>query len=317
MTQLSQKSRGSAITNRRLAITMISVFILSIWVPKASGGGPDINQGAKRGTRSQNYAMAINTAAGIYFTAKCHSKRKWACPLAVMSFKQAAEDAMASAQSDQVYKATEHNLSFDDVDPFDGVDPSYGVYSEASVSTKNAGTRAQFIKIKNELKKLKKMGYKVNPEKGTVTTPKGEVPMSAFNSSQGMAAAGYDKASIAAAQSAIKKLNADAAAKYGETNKVISIGMASHGGGNMGHYGSMKNEVNFNTEEDPTMAAYLSSLKKKMRRKRDPSSLSGMKRMANGEPIGVAMDNIFEMVHRRYQKKRQENLFIEVEIPKK
>ena len=276
----------------------------------APGGGANINQGARRGSSSQKKAMMINQAAGAVFSAICGAKYgAWACPLAAMSFAQAGHDAAASGQSRGVYDATKYNYQF----PSDGELPDGETYDSYKLKNSggSAGSTTQFSHLDAELKKLAKMGYKLNPEKGTVTTPKGEIPMSAFNSAEGMAKAGYDKASIAAAQATIEKLNADAAAKYGSRANVVSMGTAFRGGGGSRSGGSEAGRFTGSGDDEDSMATYLASLKKKMHRKRDPASMAGMKRMTGGEPIGVAMDNIFEMVHRRYQKKRKENAFIE------
>jgi hypothetical protein len=89
------------------------------------------------------------------------------------------------------------------------------------------------------------------------------------------------------------------------------MGLDSRGGGGGGmNDGS---EMGGGSGSDP-MAAYLASLKNKMNKGRGPASVAGMQRMAGGEPIGVKMDNIFEMIHRRYQKKRKANIFIETNL---
>ena len=48
---------------------------------------------------------------------------------------------------------------------------------------------------------------------------------------------------------------------------------------------------------------------------RDPSSLAGMQKNYNGEPIGVAADSIFLMMNRRYKvKESQESFFNESDL---
>lgn len=333
MTKLSRGMRG-------FAIAVVSVFAFSAWggsnncTPgtagcsntssggtqgtegggnEAPGGGANINQGANEGSDSQNTGMMINLAAGATFTGICATKYgSWACPLAAMSFLQAAHDMAAADDSDQVANMTDTYEGLGGTGEIPGGGNYNGNPYNPEPGTGGGGSETTFANPNTELNKLAKMGYKVNPKKGTVTTPNGEIPMSAFNSASDMAEAGYDESSIAAAQSAIKKVNADALAKYGDKAKVVAMGVSSRGGGG-GGYGEADDGA---FDGGDPMAAYLASLKNKMRKNRGPASVAGMKRMAGGEPIGVAMDNIFEMVHRRYQKKRRANIFIEMDVPK-
>jgi hypothetical protein len=158
------------------------------------------------------------------------------------------------------------------------------------------------------LKELEKNGYKVNPTAGTVTTPKGVFPTSAFSSADSMAAAGMDPSQVAAARKGLEALNKELAEKYGAGPSVVAMGVGGAGGGGSG---VESGEGGAAASGSDPMAAYLASLKNKLNQKRDPASVAGMQKMLGGEPIGVKMDNIFEMIHRRYQKKRKANVFIE------
>ncbi|MCB0366044.1 MAG: hypothetical protein H6624_17530 [Bdellovibrionaceae bacterium] len=284
---------------------------------QAPGGGPNINQGAEQGSSSQNTGMMINLAAGATLSAICATpKGGWACPMAAMAFLQAALDAGAAGESDGVYAATEYNPNFPTTPggelpgggTLPGTVPGGGVGGGSGTSFANP-------RINEGLRNLENKGYKVNAAAGTITTPNGEMPLSAFSSPEAMAAAGYDEASVNAARAAIGKLNRDAVEQYGDKANVVAMGLDSRGGGG-GALGAGGGEgVSFDGS-DP-MAAYLASLKNKMNKKRGPANVAGMQRMAGGEPIGVKMDNIFEMVHRRYQKKRKANIFIETDTQNK
>ena len=318
MNRLAQVIRGG------LVVTMATFSLMALGSGgtqgtegggnEAPGGGPNINQGANEGESSQNTGMMINLAAGATFSAICATpKGGWACPLAAMSFLQAAHDMAASDQSGNVANASEYNPNWGNTPggelPTGGTMP--GTIPGGGAGGGGSGTGFANQQINEGLKNLEGKGYKVNAAAGTVTTPNGEMPMSAFSSPESMAAAGYDESSVNAARAAIGKLNADAVEKYGDKANVVAMGLDSRGGGG-GALGAGGGEgVSFDGS-DP-MAAYLASLKNKMNKKRGPASVAGMQRMAGGEPIGVKMDNIFEMVHRRYQKKRKANIFIETD----
>ncbi len=86
-----------------------------------------------------------------------------------------------------------------------------------------------------------------------------------------------------------------------KVNKISSMGFANNGGGGAA--------LKFDFEKDN-----YDPFKGMMDRfgKRKPSSVTaqGKSKMYGGQPIGVKMDNIFEMVHRNYQRKRRMNGFV-------
>ncbi|MCC7403387.1 MAG: hypothetical protein IT288_03230 [Bdellovibrionales bacterium] len=277
----------------------------------APGRNPNINQGARRGESSQNRGAQVNFAAGVVFTGICATRYgSWACPMAAMSFLQAAHDMAASGDSGDVGDLT---------DPGGWYTPPPGTPGGTTPTT--PGTRppppgpgggpTTFATINENLRNLANMGYRVNPATGTVSTPKGDMPMSAFSSPQAMAEAGFDQASVNAAKETLDKLNAQFGGEAGDKANVVAMGLDSRGGGGGGMGDG--SEMGGGSGSDP-MAAYLASLKNKMNNGRGPASVAGMQRMAGGEPIGVKMDNIFEMIHRRYQKKRKANTFIETNL---
>lgn len=219
--------------------------------------------------------------------------------MAAMAFLQAATQAAAAGSSNNVTDATNYKPPTDT----GGGSAGGGDGGGGGGGFESGGNPI----IDNNLRELEKNGYKVNPTAGTVTTPKGVFPTSAFSSADSMAAAGMDPSQVAAARKGLEALNKELAEKYGEGPSVVAMGVGGVGGGGSG---VESGEGGAASGSDP-MAAYLASLKNKLNQKRDPASVAGMQKMLGGEPIGVKMDNIFEMIHRRYQKKRKANVFIE------
>ncbi|MBK9293823.1 MAG: hypothetical protein IPM57_05155 [Oligoflexia bacterium] len=105
------------------------------------------------------------------------------------------------------------------------------------------------------------------------------------------------------------KMPADVQAKIDKYNKYIqskysvsAVGIEGGGGGRFpASAKSGKGDLDFN--------AFLEGLNPKDKTK--DASLEGLQRnLASGEPVGVATENIFKQISRRYQAKRQTNLFL-------
>ena len=309
----------------KVALSLLSLILMGVpslaQTSSSTGTQSGINQGAKEGSNSQNSGMMINLAAGGTLAAICATEGgAWACPMAAMAFLQAATQSAAKNQSDGVYDATQFQVpEYSSGDPLANsniTDPSLPSSPSGSTGGGNdlgnsSGFESSFGNptINSQLAKLEDMGYKVNTSKGTVTTPKGEFPMKAFGSADAMAAAGMDPSQVSAARKGLAALNADLTEKYGDdAPKVVAMGVSGGLGGSS--FGGELSEDGGDKGSDP-MAAYLASLKKKLNQNRGPANVAGMQKMFGGEPIGVKMDNIFDMVHRRYQKKRKAKVFIE------
>lgn len=286
---------------------------------ESSGQQPNINQGAKQGSDSQNLGMAINLAAAGSLAAICATEGgAWACPMAAMALLQAANQAAAAKQSGGVYDATTYKppeyggTGLPDGETLPPPTTIGGGDGDGNGGGNGGGgfeTGYGNPNINGELKKLENMGYKVNTSDGTITTPDGEYSTEDFRSADAMAAAGMDSGQVASARQGLAALNKQLEEKYGKDGpSVVAMGVSS--GGSNGFAGEVGGGGDGGGGSD-SMAAYLASLKNKLNKKRGPSSVAGMQKMLGGDPIGVKMDNIFDMIHRRYQLKRKAKVFIE------
>ncbi|MCB0390722.1 MAG: hypothetical protein KDD58_05515 [Bdellovibrionales bacterium] len=162
---------------------------------------------------------------------------------------------------------------------------------------KTAGElNAAIQKLKGD---IDKSGYDLNLEKQTVTDPNGtETSLSSLNDmlSNGT---GLSESEYADLKDKMKKISDKVNADY----KVSSMGFDGGGGG-----GGSLGQFNFEGLDSNSM---LDDYLKRLRQGRKPAAVAGMQRVVNGEAIGVAGDDIFKMVRRRYQSKRDANIFIE------
>lgn len=163
----------------------------------------------------------------------------------------------------------------------------------------------------SNIKKLQDAGI-VDAKLGKITTPDGKSYKPSDFASQGaMAAAGFSSGAIAGAVATYDEIQKRASAKA-EKLKLGALTAASgfdEGGGGSG--GASLGESS--GDESAMAAAPVSAGAFGV--ERDPSSLAGMQKNYNGEPIGVAADSIFLMMTRRYKvKESQESFFTDAEL---
>lgn len=185
-----------------------------------------------------------------------------------------------------------------------GGSTGYGGYSQAQIAagiSANIGQSAQ--SLQDEMNEL---GYSLSDDKKYIKKPDGSsVPTSAFGSAGGMKSAGFSDSEISRVNDILDK------AKNMDPNKALqkyAFGF-SGGGGNAWK----KGRGTASKRNGPDYNKLLNQFMKKPgdKKKRGVASTSGLsKKLSNGENIGVAADNLFHMVHRRYQKKTAERSFM-------
>lgn len=255
-----------------------------------------INQGANNGQASQNAGAAANAAAGAALIASgmallpnppTAAQGAALIALGMLALAQSGHDSGAAGASGRTAAASVLNngqVKNDTQQPVGGGEADF---------------------LNNEKKKaadaLKNAGYSFNEGKG-LTGPDGKtIPASAFSSPAAMAAAGIDP-------NVAKELNKVNAAISDELAKYRISSMATNGGG----AGAGMNEgggTGVNSEEETGAAVNPFDLNAA----KQSALMAGKTVNLDGEPIGVAGMNIFNMVHEAYQKKRTGNQFIEAE----
>ena len=155
---------------------------------------------------------------------------------------------------------------------------------------------------------LKKLSDVVD-KNGNIKTPDGKsYKASDFASQSAMAAAGVPNGAALGAMAAYDAVQKKAAAKV-EKMKIgastESMGFDEGGGSGGGSNTASASDSGGGYAAAATPVGVV----------RDPSSLAGMQKNYNGEPIGVAADSIFLMMNRRYKvKESQESFFNESDL---
>jgi hypothetical protein len=143
---------------------------------------------------------------------------------------------------------------------------------------------------------LNKKGLGIDPKTGMIKTPTGMKNPGQLDSGKAMAAAGLiDESQIAEAD---KILEADKKNRP----KFKNIAMTSTAGGGYSSRGPSSAGAGY---EAP---AYKFNFGEK--EKPNAPKTAGLVKLAGGEAIGSQSDNIFEMLHRKYQQKSSEKIFV-------
>lgn len=250
-----------------------------------------INEAANRGRQSQNMGQMLNmmAAAGLFASCFASTPPNMAlCAMGALAAAQGAAQGQAAGMSDLAFDASEYK-------PGD-----YGNNNGLKPSSEGNG-KAGFDNpiVKKGMEHLTESGYKVGPD--GVTFPDGSFKSgSDFTSANSMMAAGIDEASAKAAEAALNEIN-DRIGKSGAN--VVAMGVNSGSGGGYSDSGS----ADFGDLGDFS----LPKMQNPFANPNEKKILAGKSVMVGGEPIGVKGDNIFDMVHRAYQKKRTKRQFFE------
>lgn len=166
-----------------------------------------------------------------------------------------------------------------------------------------AQNSAAYNDAKNALAKLEKgvAGTKYDPKTGKLSTADGKTyDLSKLGTPEGMAAAGFSPGAISGAMEyggAVSKSMQDKVEKM-KLGALSAAGGVDEGGGSGGRGGgSGSSSESYAGGGGGAGGA------------REPTSMAGMQKNYNGEPIGVAADSIFNMMNRRYKVKENQGSF--------
>lgn len=252
-----------------------------------------INEAANRGRQSQNMGQMLNmmAAAGLFASCFASTPPNMAlCAMGALAAAQGAAQGQAAGMSDLVFDASEYQPGdYNNGSNNGGLNPASGGKGKAGFDNPI---------IDKGMDHLTESGYKVGPN--GVTFPDGSTKSgSDFSSASSMMAAGIDEASAKAAEAALNEINE----RIGKSGANV-VAMGVNGGGGGGYSGGSANFGDIGDFALPKMKNPFADPDEK-------KILAGKSVMVGGEPIGVKGDNIFDMVHRAYQKKRTKRQFFE------
>lgn len=275
-------------------ITVISLLTLSLnsWGSAAA---------YKLATEAYNEGLKnamINTGVEGENKKICSSPGgQWACPIALMAGVMVVTSLLTAKKA----KGIENELDCAKTDTcFSGAGNgnygSGGDYGGPGLDPRNPIDREivrlekTLPEIKKNIKDLENKGYKVNPD-GSVTSPNGSTLSSMTPS--GMKKAGMTPDQIDAAVDIMeqaKKKRESLLSQLNEYDEEYSGGGGS--GGKNGYDGQSADNASsrFGNNRMPSNS--------------NEPSIAGLSVKHGGDQIGVAGDNLFKMVHRKYEEKK-------------
>lgn len=262
--------------------------------PTDTNKAPDestINPGANTGAQSQSSGSGINAMVGAALIAACLAPCPKCmmplCAMGAMALMQSGHDAGAAGQSYNVADVTKNDSTSNKDYPDD----------------QNGLSDFDKSELDKAKAKLGEAGYTVT-ENG-VKFPDGSMHASTdLISPSAMASAGLDPSASKDAQSLVDSIIADAAKEGQSGARVSGVGVNSGGGGGSG---SASADGGGSDSGYGAGGAYGKGVGADDKRK----MIAGKTVMFDGEPIGVRGNNIFDMIHTCYEKKRASNQFID------
>jgi hypothetical protein len=261
-----------------MKISKLKIFLTFVLVSNLPNFAFAINTEAVSSTMSNGVGMGANALAAKHYFDKCQENKKenWeACAMAAMSVAQGLQQAAAMLES----------MKSDDASSDGG---GSGLTS-TQLDRFNADKKGMEL-IKND---LSKNGYGVVGD--SVKTPKGTVPGSAFTSGKAALQAGLGKGSAdkieksnAALSEVIKK-----SALNGEMSKYPKVEYGGSGGGY--NYVGKGDHQGYNTTATDSKSG------------KGPTNVSGLTRQYGDQKVGVAADDLFNLVHRQIQQRRMKS----------
>ncbi|AHZ85797.1 hypothetical protein Bb109J_c0137 [Bdellovibrio bacteriovorus] len=285
---------------------------------KGTTSQPSVKDSADKSGSANKGAQATQFLTGaLMFTmaaekwGECSQQNYGACAMAaiftgfgILSMKQGKEHGSAGKSS---------NLSSFQSDGLGGNPYDYGDIDLNDPNNPLAGD-PNIKALGTNTGKLTSGGM-LDPKTGTIKTPDGKTyKASDFASAASMAAAGIPQGAILAGQDAyaqVSKKSADKVEKLKLGAMTASNGFSEGGGGGGGWGPASPTDDGSGSDYAGTGGSGSSGVSLE----RDPSSLAGMQKNYNGEPIGVAADSIFLMMTRRYKvKESQESFYTDAEL---
>ncbi len=295
--------------------TQTSTTKCNVLDPKctASQSKQGMNQAANKGQGSQALGKIINLATSATMFAGCFSCKPpcyTMCMMGALAAAQAAVHSGAAGESGNVADFTNPFSTDFDFNSGKATGDSAKGITNSSVDPSFAGDKALITK---GLQALRDAGYVQTPE-GFVTPDGKTIAAASLGNAAALSEAGFSSSEISKAMAALEKVNTE----LGEVDapNVVAMGVANPGGAAGATNGF--SESSFEVGEDP-FAAHLAALRAKLNPGLDQKKkiLDGKTTRFGDEVIGVGVNNIFTMMHQRYQVKRAENRFMEDALSEK
>ncbi len=236
-----------------------------------------------------------NTHTGKNWLKNCAGQQWVYCAMAALAFAQAAMALKGSKDAKKTVDASQCYGAFCDGNGNGAAGvPTGGNLDSAIIGAANLpdDILGEIQRdVNDNLNNLGNRGYSYNPNTNSVTTPdNGSIPAATLSSPSGLSSLGLSDPEIANIQNVAKKALEEA--KKTASKFAGDADYSTAGGGS-----KIKPGPGYDNDAKAfDMNKYLASLMKKESR-----GVAGLTKKHGSDSIGVAQDNIFQMIHRRYE----------------
>lgn len=179
--------------------------------------------------------------------------------------------------------------------PIGGTDPNNSNNPGGTDLSDNTGDG--YDDINNAIDDLRGRGVTINPNTGEFVVNGKKYNANDFKSAESMAAAGMSQSQIDGFLAAMKDVRAAAEEKVGKAADAVA---GFEDGGAAGSSAAAAADESYGGVAG----------KAKYGINRDPSNVAGLSKDFKGQPIGVAGDSLFSMIHRRYDLHEKKGSFL-------
>lgn len=286
-----------------------------------SSSGSNINTSADKAKKQNSQSQMISQVVGVGMMAmgaKCASScPSGCCPMAPMYFMMGAMSfQQASANGKTAGQAMATKLDSSALNPFGtpGVETNYlDPKSDLSPEVKGIVNSKSFTDLKKSLMSPNGLnGFKMNPKTGVLTGPDGKVyDPESLQDKAALEKAGFSPGTIDGAYAAAGKFETEAMKKLGiKKEDIEKIGAATaENGYNEG--GAAKYASASSMDASSGYGGRGGYGSGGDRNPANSSKIAGLTKNFNGERIGVAAENIFNMMTRRFKVMEKKDAFFD------
>lgn len=269
---------------------MITFLILSFATTLSAHAQEGASQTAGKSATQSLMAAGQNVAMGAAMFSGCKAPGgQWMCPLAAMSMAQAAADLLTSKSSANAAKSLVGGGDFGSGN-WESIDIGGGL-TGGQYDSQFGSLDGKFNDLKKEMEKKG-----IDIDKGTIDTPKGKKSFAGLGSGASLAAEGLiPPDQIEEVDELIAKQNAKL--------KQITLNTSTGGGGGGGGGRASSSAYDI---PSPDYSSLFGN-----KEKPNAPKTAGLVKTVDGQPYGAAVNNIFDMIRTRYDKKIKENFFVE------
>ncbi|WP_374030107.1 hypothetical protein [Bdellovibrio bacteriovorus] len=266
--------------------------------PSVHQGAEQVKKENEKGSDKSNMTGALMFAMAAERTAACMAMDFAACAMAALLAKLGSDSMKQAKAHDQA--ARQAGLTSNQSDGF--MDSSLGNGNDGSSDIPITSPKHPLAKdpnvaaLKKNLDTLKPI---FNSKTGQITLPDGKT-FNASDSMNSMIDGGIPKGAVLGAMEFYGK----AAKKVEEKYDKMNVARTKANGFEEGR--GTASEISAGSFAEEPIAA---KVVERNPLERDPSQLAGLQKNFNGEPIGIAEDNIFQMMTRRYKLKEKQDSF--------